>query len=416
MIASSGSSSVESPKLPFSFNPIPCAHLHLLENHNSATAGCLCLTCRCDGAARTEVGVLCFPSHPHLLKAHYHHIPLKATQWARPGTLTTHCWPLTCRTRDRHVIFREEFDKWCHLQSESDKAEWVYWANHLKTADSTNILYNHLLGKAGTRGKHRRMSWACICAVLCNPRWSEKSIRNGGKGKGWAARAAAACPNANIWRGQPNDEQADAVNLTPTMVSKYNDPGGNVTNPFLAAAQSARYKSQLKATRGKAHDRTITQRLYDRMGNKAQTAKSFKSRDTGGEMKKLQDALHRRDRMIKESDATIKLLKSKLSEQKELFEGSDPRITVTGPGVPSHLNSSLAVRPQKSICQMGTTNVLLSLSLMDLFLEWLFLYLHEGSTKILRTSELWDTRTLSATYLLYKIKVNDNKNRPIDLD
>ncbi|KAF5247266.1 hypothetical protein FANTH_6523 [Fusarium anthophilum] len=113
------------------------------------------------------------------------------------------------------------------------------------------------------------------------------------------------------------------------MVSKFIDPGGNVTNPFLAEAQSARYKSQLRAKRGKAHDRTITQRLYDRLrkkAKKAQKAKSSKSRDTGGEMKKLQDALHRRDRMIKESDATIKLLKNKLSEQKELFEGRDPRI------------------------------------------------------------------------------------------
>ncbi|KAF5547764.1 hypothetical protein FMEXI_5090 [Fusarium mexicanum] len=159
--------------------------------------------------------------------------------------------------------FRQEFSKSGHLQSESDKAEWVYWANHLKTPDSTKALYNHLLGKAGTGGKHRRMSWACICAVLCNPRWSEGSIRNDGKGKG------------------------------------------------LSVA------------------RTVTQRLYDRMrkkAKKAQKAKSFKSRDTGGEMKKLQDALHRRDRMIKDSDATIKLLKSNLSEQKELLEGSDPRI------------------------------------------------------------------------------------------
>ncbi|KAF5681710.1 Saccharopine dehydrogenase [Fusarium circinatum] len=240
--------------------------------------------------------------------------------------------------------FREEFSKSGHLQSESDKAEWVYWANHLKTADSTKTLYNHLLGKAGTGGNHRRMSWACICAVLCNPRWSEESIRIGSKGKGWAARAAAAysefprrfpiatgpstlkailghfsledaSPNANIWRGQPKEEQADAA------IAGQPDTDDE--------AQNARYKSQLKAKRDKAHGRSITQRMYDRMrkkAKKAQKAKSSKSRDTGGEMKKLQDALHRRDRMIKESDATIKLLKSKLSEQKELFEGSDPRI------------------------------------------------------------------------------------------
>ncbi|KAF5590903.1 uncharacterized protein FSUBG_10632 [Fusarium subglutinans] len=166
--------------------------------------------------------------------------------------------------------FREEFDKCGHLQSESDKAEWSYWASHLKTADSTSILYNHLLGKAGTGGKHRRMSWACIYAVLCNQPWSEESIRNGGKGKGWAARAAAAHPNANIWRGQPNEEQADAA------ITGQHDTDDE--------AQSARYKSQLRAKRGKAHDRTITQRMYDRMRKKA---KSSKSRDTGGEMKKL---------------------------------------------------------------------------------------------------------------------------------
>ncbi|KAF5578162.1 hypothetical protein FPCIR_11711 [Fusarium pseudocircinatum] len=183
--------------------------------------------------------------------------------------------------------------------SEPEKAEWVYWADRLKTADSTKTLYNHLLGKAGTGPKHRRMSWACICAVLCNPRWSEESIRNGGKGKGWAARAATAYPNANIWRGQPNEEQADAA-ITGQADTNDDTEEQMVTGrpTQTAGAQSARYKSLLKTKRGKDHARTITQRFYDRMRKKAQRVKSFKSRDTGGELKKFHDALHRRDREL----------------------------------------------------------------------------------------------------------------------
>ncbi|KAG5751217.1 hypothetical protein H9Q70_006141 [Fusarium xylarioides] len=60
--------------------------------------------------------------------------------------------------------FREEFSKWGHLQSESEKTEWVYWADYLKTAASTNTL-----GDGLTKSKVMRPLLASLKPTKASP-------------------------------------------------------------------------------------------------------------------------------------------------------------------------------------------------------------------------------------------------------
>ncbi|KAF5614046.1 uncharacterized protein FTJAE_13802 [Fusarium tjaetaba] len=233
--------------------------------------------------------------------------------------------------------FREEFNKWVHLQSEPEKTEWVYQATHLKTATSTNKVYNHPLGKAGTKKQSRPMSLACICAALCNTRWSEESIKNGSKGNGWAARAAAAYPNANIWRGRPSEEQDDAaITSQPDNNDDAEEP--MVTErPTQTAGGNARYERQSKTKRRKAQARTIKQHLRALMGKKTkkvgvakrQSKIAAKSPRSDGEIKKLKQAVRRSNRTIQQDEETIRLLKSELHEEKEYDKGYDGRCRST---------------------------------------------------------------------------------------
>ncbi|CZR46129.1 uncharacterized protein FPRO_11576 [Fusarium proliferatum ET1] len=151
-------------------------------------------------------------------------------------------------------MFRKEYPKWGHLRSEADKAEWVYWANHLRTAKSTDKCYNRQLGKAGTDG-NRRMSWEYIYAT----------IAKGGKGKGWAGRAAAAYPNASIWRGQLNEDAEEATLAErPTQVTK--------------KVQGARHKAQFMKTKpGKGNAKT-RENPFGAFMRKSQKFKTTKKR------------------------------------------------------------------------------------------------------------------------------------------
>ncbi|KAG5762925.1 hypothetical protein H9Q72_008963 [Fusarium xylarioides] len=58
---------------------------------------------------------------------------------------------------------------------------------------------------------------------------------------------------------------------------------------------------------------------------KRQSKNAAKSPHTDGTIEKLKDARRRRDRTIQQDEETIRLLKSKLHEQKESDEGCDGR-------------------------------------------------------------------------------------------
>ncbi|KAF5553405.1 hypothetical protein FNAPI_6769 [Fusarium napiforme] len=156
---------------------------------------------------------------------------------------------------------------------------------------------------------------------------------------GWAARAAAAYPNANIWRGRPREGQDDAAIIDKPDTNDDTEEPMVTGRPTQTAgeAQSACYKSQSKAKCLKPHARILKQHLRALMGKKIrkvgvakrQSNIETKSPRSDEEIKKLKHALRRRNRAIQQDEETIRLLKSKLHEKKEYDEGCDERCRST---------------------------------------------------------------------------------------
>ncbi|KAF4962103.1 hypothetical protein FSARC_9787 [Fusarium sarcochroum] len=127
---------------------------------------------------------------------------------------------------ERNQEFRRAWHDWrCRLAPE-EKDKWVCWATRPAIRISTDKLYNHLLGNV----KPDDINWADITAVMTSPGRKPKS----NKDSDWAKKAQTNLPNADILKGQLNNDGATLENVvvsTIELAQRRSTPGLTATVP-----------------------------------------------------------------------------------------------------------------------------------------------------------------------------------------
>ncbi|SCO90558.1 uncharacterized protein FRV6_14686 [Fusarium oxysporum] len=198
--------------------------------------------------------------------------------------------------------FRQAWTSWGHRLVPDERPEWEYWASRLYTNKRTDTLYNHQVGKAGPGIPSRPISWGNIAAVLSNPRWTKESIMKG-SGLDWAKRAQKKFPNANIFKGQPNNDGPAITDTLPSSAKRtvHQSPQSSPTassNPSAPNTSNdnvnielAKYKARVEELEKQLEKEKLRSKDKERKLGQEVTLAKINSIELRDELKKTKDMM-----------------------------------------------------------------------------------------------------------------------------